>query len=161
MVWLEIGLQTQLSGERGGIIISYSYPRIRQALQNSHFSMAKGNFFPSLNVGHFVTGAMAILAATGMLIHNRGHGARAGPGWAVLGPHRSCVLLLGFHTISHLARDMKDVSHVTRLPAPALAIIIIITCDRVRHSEYKSSAAWEQSVTRAMCQGRLIFKLVL
>ena len=121
--------------------------------------MAKGNFFPSLNVGHFVTGAMAILAATGMLIHNRGHGARAGPGWAVLGPHRSCVLLLGFHTISHLARDMKDVSHVTRLPAPALAIIIIITCDRVRHSEYKSSAAWEQSVTRAMCQARLIFKL--
>ena len=118
MVWLEIGLQTQLSGERGGIIISYSCPRIRQALQNSHFSMAKGNFFPSLNVGHFVTAAMAILAATGMLIHNRGQGARAGPDWAVLGPHRSCVLLLGFHTISHLARDMKDVSHVTRLPAP-------------------------------------------
>ena len=82
-----------------------------------------------------------------------------GPGWAGLGPHRSCVLLLGFHTISHLARDMKDVSHVTRLPAPALAIIIIITCDRVRHSEYNSSAAWEQSVTRAMCQARLIFKL--
>ena len=84
--------------------------------------MAKGNFLPSLNVGHFVTAAMAILAATGMLIHNRGHGGqgRAGPG-----PHRGCVLLLGFHTISHLARDMKDVSHVTRLPA--LAIIIIIT----------------------------------
>ena len=98
MVWLEIGLQTQLSGERGGIIISYSYPRIRQALQNSHFSMAKGNFFPSLNVGHFVTAAMAILAATGMLIHNRGQGARAGLGWDHTGAVFCCLVFTQFHT---------------------------------------------------------------
>ena len=86
----------------GGIIISYTATATRaldqQALQNSHFSMAKGNFFPSLNVGHFVTAAMAILAATGMLIHNRGHGARAGLGWDHTGAVFCCLVFTQFHT---------------------------------------------------------------